>query len=237
MTQVWALYKVLVKTQFTKGRLILACAFAALCIAVAASIGAADPDQVQNTIRFLTVFGLGLMVPILSLVMASSVFGQMVEDETLVYLWMRPTPRWTMAAAAWTSAVTVALPVTVAPLAVAAAVGTGGDPGAITAAATAAAVATVAYTALFTFVGLLLRRALVWGLVYLFIWELFVARIGAGAARLSIGTYPASLMSNVSKVDIPLAEYSTTVSVLVPAMVAITSLVITTVSLMRTDVA
>ena len=171
------MYRLLLNQQLTKGRLLLAGIMSALSILLAVLIARESGDQtrVVDTVEFLSVFGLGLMVPILSLVLASSTLGQLVEDETLVYLWIRPNPRWMLALAAWLASATVAVPMTVVPLTVAAAVGSGGDSAAIGAVAASIALASIGYTAVFTLVGLLLRRALIWGLLYVFIWELFVA--------------------------------------------------------------
>jgi ABC-2 type transport system permease protein len=201
---------------------------------IARNIG---PDRIEVTVRFSSVFGLGLMVPILSLVLASSSLGQLVEDQTLVYLWLRPNPRWMLALAAWLASATVAVPVSVVPLTVAAAVGSGGDGATIGAVAAAMALGAVAYTGVFTLVGLMVRRALIWGLVYLFIWELFVARVGQGAARLSINTYPASVLAKLTDIELPLAERQLGYGIAVPIVVATVAVALTAWRLAHTDVA
>lgn len=224
------MYRLMLNQQLTKGRLVLATTMSGLSILLAVLI-ARDPFnadvQVEATVGFLSVFGLGLMVPILCLVLASSTMGQLVEDETLVYLWIRPNPRWMLALAAWLASATVAVPMTVAPLTVAAAVGSGGDSAAIGAVAASITLASVGYTAVFTLLGLILRRSLIWGLLYVFIWELFVARVGQGAARLSLNTYPASVLSKMTDVELPLAERSMAFGVAIPLVVAVAAVALT----------
>ena len=62
-----------------------------------------------------------------SLVFASAALGDVAEDGTLVYLWLRPYPRWQLAVAAFAASVTVVVPVAVLPLVIAAALtGEGG---------------------------------------------------------------------------------------------------------------
>ncbi len=234
------MYRLLLNQQLTKGRLVLAATMSALSIALAVLIARNSFDaeiQVVDTVGFLSVFGLGLMVPILSLVLASSTMGQLVEDETLVYLWIRPNPRWMLALAAWLASATVAVPMTVAPLTVAAAVGSGGDSAAIGAVAASIALASIGYTAIFTLLGLILRRSLIWGLLYVFIWELFVARVGQGAARLSLNTYPASVLAKMTDLELPLAERSLGYGIATPLVVAVVAVALTAWRLNNTNVA
>jgi ABC-2 type transport system permease protein len=239
MSPLVGLYRMLLRQQLTRGRAVLAVMMSGLAMLVAVLLArnVDNRDQIEATVSFLSVFGLGLMVPILSLVLASSSLGQLVEDQTLVYLWLRPNPRWMLAAAAWLAAATVALPVSVVPMTLAAAIGSGGDAGTIGAVAAAMALGAVGYTGLFTLVGLLVRRSLIWGLVYLFIWEFFVARVGQGAARLSINTYPASVLAELTNIELPQAERQLGYGIAVPILAAGVAVALTAWRLSRTDVA
>lgn len=233
-----AVYRLLLNQQLTKGRLVLAAAMSGLSIFLAILIArSAEPDQVEDTVAFLSVFGLGLMVPILSLVLGSSSLGQLVDDETLVYLWIRPTPRWMLALAAWLASATVAVPISVVPLTVAAGIGSGADTTVTAAVAASMALAAISYTAIFTFVGLVLKRSLIWGLLYVFIWEFFVARVGQGAARLSINTYPASVLAKTTDFDLPLAERALGYGVATPLVISLVAVALTAWRLANTNVA
>ncbi|MEM7337347.1 MAG: hypothetical protein AAF467_01800 [Actinomycetota bacterium] len=235
------LYRLLLRQQLSAARLALAGALGALAILVAFLIARDDsPGVVQDMVGFLSVYGLGLTVPILCLVMASSTFGHLVDDETLVYIWIRPVSRWIVALAGWLASATVAVPATVIPLTIAAALGTANSEfnmRTIGATALAMALGAVAYTGLFTFFGLLVRRALIWGLLYVFVWEVTVSRLFAGAARVSINTYPASVLSDITNVGLPLAESSLSVGIIVPLVVTATAVALTAWRLNTTDVA
>jgi ABC-2 type transport system permease protein len=237
--QIIALYRALLDQQVTKSRLLLIAGFSVLAIVLALSIGAqvAESERTESVVGFLSVYGLGFMVPILSLLFASSTLGQLVEDETLVYLWLRPNPRWQLALAAWAAAATVALPVSVIPLATSAAIGTSGDLNTVLATSLSMGLAAVGYSGLFVLLGLVFRRALLWGLVYVFIWELFVARAGAGAARLSLNTYPHSVLARMTDVELPLAERSMAAGLTVPLVVAIAGVLATAWWLNRAEIA
>jgi len=232
------MYRLLLRQQLTKGRVLLALVMGALGILVCTIIAReSEIVDVVPVVEFLSVFALGLAIPILSLVLASSSLGHLVEDETLVYLWLRPAPRWILALSAYLASLTVALPSTVVPFSIAAWVGLEGDTSGTLALAYATALAVVAYCGIFVFIGLILRRSLIWGLLYVFIWEFFVARAGQGAARLSINTYPSSLLSRLTEVELPLAERSMTAAITVPPVVAVIAVGLTAWQLNRANVA
>ena len=120
--------------------------------------------------------------------------GDPDEEGTLVYLWLRPVRRVAIVVAAAAASFTVSWPIVVIPLAIAAA--------ATEAAGLArgrhrrvATLALVAYTGIFCALGLVTRRSLVWGLLYIFIWEGFVATAADSAARLAVRTYARSVLS------------------------------------------
>jgi ABC-2 type transport system permease protein len=239
MTVLLALYRFFLRRHLTWGRAALFgfLGTIALIAAVAIARAAPEPDQIQASVRFTWGFGLGLMVPVISLVLAGSSLGELIDDETLVYLWHRPSPRWKLALSAWAAALSIALPFTVVPLAAAAAIASSLDIGVVAAVAVAVSLAAVAYTAVFVLAGLVFRKALIWGLMYLFIWELFVSKAGVGAARLSIGTYPASLLSELTGIDLPMAQRHPLATFVVPVVVAGVGLAMTSWRLDHIEVA
>lgn len=238
MTPVVWLYRLLLRQQLTLGRVALVGAMTLLTIVAAVGIASSSEGtlRVEDTTGFLWVFNIGLMVPIVSLVIASSSLGELVEDETLVYVWHRPTPRWVLAAAAWAAAATVAVPATMLPTFVGGIIGSG-DTSVAIGGALAAALGTLAYSGVFLLLGLLVRRALIWGLVYVFVWEQFVARIGGTSAKLSIGSYPSSVLAEITDLELPLAERGMTWGVIVPIALAALAVALTSRTLDRIDVA
>lgn len=233
-----ALYRLFLRHQLSRGRLVLAVMMTAAVIGISIVIQWTVPfeSRQEAEVRFLSLFALGLLTPILSLVISSSTLGQLVDDETLVYLWLRPTPRWQLAVAAWLSAITVALPMVALPPSIGAAIATSGDLDTTLAVFYSMILAGLAYSALFLLVGLVIRRALIWGMVYLFIWEFFVARVGSGAANLSINTYPAAVLSNLADVNLPITNHTTQTGVIVPLVVSAIVLWLTAWRLKTTEV-
>lgn len=232
-----AIYRLLLTTQVTRARLAALGGLGLAAVVVGWAIGHADPvDPVQTGARFVNAFGLSLTVPVTALVFASAALGDLTDDSTLVYLWLRPVRRATVVVAGFAAALTVTLPLVVVPLVVAAAL-TGGGAELVKGTALAAALGSVAYAGLFTALGLRVRRALVWGLLYIFIWEGFVARGGDNAARLAVRSVTATVLQAWSGTELRLAVLATTTAYLAPFVVAALALAYASFRLNRQDVA
>ena len=232
-----ALYRLVLRHQVTRGRIVLFAVIAAISVGLGWLLSTAGDDRVESTVDVVSFFGLGLIVPVVALVLGSAALGNWVDDETLVYVWLRPVSRWVIAGAATLASITVAVPVTVVSLGALAAIGSGADAQVVGAAVASTALAGMAYGAVFVAVGLLIRRALLWGLVYVFIWEFFVARAGAGAARLSINSYAASILARLTDQEIRLADRGLTTSYIVLVTVTVVAVGFTTWRLRRASVA
>jgi ABC-2 type transport system permease protein len=102
--------------------------------------------------------------------------------------------------------------------------------------AVAAVLGVVAYTGLFTALGLRFRRALLWGLAYLLLWENFIANAGAGTARLSVLSYLRSLLSAYTGVGLNLADRSLPAAYVTPVLVALVAIAYTARRLARQDI-
>lgn len=215
-----AIYRLLLRSLATRGRLIGLGLLGALGVLVAFAIGASHPfDPVDAGTHFVDGFGLTVLVPVTTLVFASAAIGDPTDDATLVYLWLRPVRRSRIALAAFAASVTICLPLVGVPLVIAAALVHGGSE-LISGTAIAVTVAVVAYCGLFTAWGIRVRRALPWGLAYILLWEGFVARAGRSASRLAILSYTQSVLSEYTGVGLRLAESSLTVGIIVPILVA-----------------
>ncbi len=207
----------------------------AIGVVIAVAIRQADNDGFVAA-ELLSSFGLTLFVPIVVLVVASATLGSLVEDETLVYLWLRPIGRWRVVAAALLAAVCVLAPLVLVPMiAMAAIVGDGGDIAGIT---VASLVGVAGYGSVFTLLGLLTQRALAWGLLYILIWEGFVAGLSRTAGWFAIRTYTRSALAQVGEVvDLIADPVTTTTAIAVAAGTAVTAFALTTGRLRTMDVA
>lgn len=209
MNKISALFRLFVRHQLTTGRLALMGGFGIvwLSIAVAIRTGPSEFERVSEALGSIgDDLGLGLGVPIIALVLASATLGDLVEDETLVYLWHRPTPRWMIALAAWAASVAVTIPTVALPLGISGAIASGSFKVGL-ALTLASSLACVAYCGLFCLAGVLVRRSLIWGLLYVFVWETMLTRIFSGLAHASIRSYAVALSERVADHNALVAEH------------------------------
>ncbi len=219
-TALRSVYSMVLGRLATRGRLGALGALGGVLIIAGFAVGRAT-DSVRPAhggATLLANLGLGVVLPVSSLVMASSALGELREDHSLVYLWLRPLRPWVVPVAAFGAAVSLVFPLVVIPGVLAAVLsGTGGGlPGA---ALIAIAVGTLAYCGVFLAFGLWVRRTLLWGLAYILIWEGFVASAGTGPASLAIRAYTRSVVARITDTDLGLGTMSLTTGVLVPLIV------------------
>ena len=132
----------------------------------------------------ISAYGLAVLVPLATLWLGTAAIGDLVEDRLLVYIWLKPVPRWELPLAAVLATATVVVPLAVLPVAASAVVAGEGE---VAAAALAAALlAALAYSGLFVAAGLWFRRAVWWGLAFVLLSENLVANISSGVARFTV---------------------------------------------------
>jgi ABC-2 type transport system permease protein len=204
----------------TRARLIGIGAMSLLMVVTAGSARASRHEVGRSATIHLVSNGLSWILPIGVLAFASSAFGDLLEDGSLVYLWLRPIRGWVPVAAAWTATMTVCLPVVVLPMALTAAVLDPDGP-VIAGIGVAAAVGCATYSGLFVTAGLLVRRALPWCLGYVLIWEGFVAGAGQFTSRLAVRAYTASIVARTSRVPLPRARVPIISAVVTPLVVVV----------------
>lgn len=226
-----ALYRPFLTSQATKGRIVGLLGLGAVAVVLGYAVGADDAaDPIDGTI-LVSQFGLSLFVPVASLVFASSVLGDPDEDGTLVYQWLRPVARWRIVAAA----LTVTLPITVVPMVVAAALTGAGAP-LVGGTFVACVLATVGYAGVFTWLGLRVRRALMWGLAYILIWEGFIASAGDNPSRLAIRAHARSVLTHMADGPERLISVAQTTGTIVPVLAALVDALLTVRRLTEQDV-
>ena len=180
--------------------------------------------QVTTTIEVIDGLGLVLVVPIVSLVFASASLGDLKEDGTLVYLWLRPMDRLPVVLGAYLASITVSLPLTVAPMAIAAAVGGAGSDG-LVATLVASVVGVLTYSALFVLLGLLVKNSIIWGLAYVLLWEGLFTQFSDAIGQAAVRGYLRALLANLSDVDLNAAlDVSTTTAIIVCACILVAGL-------------
>jgi ABC-2 type transport system permease protein len=137
------------------------------------------------------------ILPLVMLLFGTSAFGNELGDRTLVYLMLKPVARWRIAVPKAAACVLVGGVPVAASGALAVAIVEGGDLRGAAATGVGLLVGAAAYAAIFTWAGLATRHALIFGLVYVFIWEAVLAAYLDGIRFLSIRQYTLSLIAGL----------------------------------------
>jgi len=185
---------------------LVALALLPLLVALVFRAGNADTDPVDWTANTLLN---GLIVttvlPLVTLVLATTSLGMEIEDGTIVYLLSKPLSRahvvTSKLAASWLPAAAL-VSLSAAASAGIALQGSGYD--VLPAFVIALALGALAYCAVFLLLSLLTTRALVVGLIYVFIWEGLVTELFEGTRILSVRQYTlgvADLLTDVRAFD------------------------------------
>ncbi len=235
-------HRVIVRQLLTVGRSLALGALGAAVILVAWAVGASESssttaaDELDTALASIVTLGFAAVIPVVTLVFAGAALGDMREDATLVYLWLRPMDRWPIVLGAVGAAITVSLPFTVLPVAVAAAMfGVGSELVAST--IIAGCVGVVAYSAVFVLFGLLVKNSISWGLAYIIVWEGVAAGFGTFANRMAIRGYTGSILNDRLDGSLSLADLSQGQAILSATLISIVAVVVASARLNRLDVA
>lgn len=134
---------------------------------------------------------IGLLLPFTALVFGTAALGQEFEDGTAVYLLAKPIPRSTIIFSkllvSWLATAAIVV-VSAIPTAI---IGLAGEPqeGVLPGFVAAGIVGSLAYCAAFLWLSIATSRALIVGLLYVFIWEGVVVNLFGGVKFLSISEY------------------------------------------------
>jgi len=179
-------------------RALLLLALPLVLLALAAGLRLAGVANVESTRGVLDGYAMGVLAPLLGLIIGTGVISSEIDDGSIVYLLTKPVSRLTivltkLAVAAGCIALFAAVPTLMAGL-----VMVGNDKGLALAYAVGALIGGVAYCAVFLFLGVVSRHAVVIGLIYILLWESFVANLVPGARTLSVKQWAISITSAVA---------------------------------------
>ena len=186
----WTVARLTLRQLLGRRRVLLLLLLAALLLAVAVIYrltGSEGQRAEIFTSRLLSDFGLATLMPLVALLLGTATLGAEIEDGTAIYLLAKPIPRATilftkLAIAAVGSVLLTAVPVFLA----GAITGAGLDNGIALAFAVAAAVGSLIYCAIFVALSLVTGRALIFGLLYVLVWEGLLAGLFAGTRTFSV---------------------------------------------------
>lgn len=211
---------------FGRKRALLLIPLPLIVIGLSLLAGASDADAADWVPPLLGGVGFAVAVPIVSLIIGTSVFGAEIDDGTIVHILTKPLPRSSIVLAKLVVAALVTALVNGAMMFVAALIGV--SVRFALAAAAAAVIASICYCALFVMLSLLTRRSALIGLVYIVVWEGLLGNLLSGTQSLSVEQFAFTYAHKISggdlmpsTVSLPVAITMSAVFVVVGALISI----------------
>ncbi|MBN4064632.1 ABC transporter permease subunit [Dehalococcoides mccartyi] len=217
----WFVYKLTLRQLSGRWRLLITLLLTSLPVVMGVVQNLVDDNPPDADFQ-MTVVGLlaGVILPLVVLAIASASFTNEIEDRTLANLTLTPIPRWQIVVPKLLGAMSVA-----APMIAASAIAAGyfiydGDVKAIVSLTVGATVAVTLYSTLFTWAGLMTTKAIGFGLLYVFLWEITLSAIVPGVRFFSLSHFAGSIMRGIDDRRLP-GEDMLSFSVAIGASVAI----------------
>src|SRR5215213_3627752 len=200
--------------QFTGGRTVRLVLALSLIPALFAAIYVARPWEVTPNEFAVDLFReliVPTLLPIVVLLPATAAFGNELEDGTLPYLLMKPVSRMRLVLGKYLAVLLVTIPALLAGLAVTTLIAAQGpDAGelgrVLVAMAGASAVAAALLGAVFLLVSLVIPRALLAGMIYIFAWESLLGRFLPGVRAISSREQALQVFDGILSDDFPAAS-------------------------------
>lgn len=183
-----ALLAITARALLNRRRTLLLALLGVLLVVITVIYRLGNPDGAESlevTRALLGDFGLGVLLPVVSVIVGTAVLGSEMDDGTIVYLLAKPVPRWHIVLVKLVVAWLVVVLLVVPAMLVAGLIGHE-DPRLTFAYALAATAGALEYTALFLALSLVTSRALIVGLAYVVVWEGVVAGLFAGTRIFSV---------------------------------------------------
>jgi ABC-2 type transport system permease protein len=199
--------------QFTGGRTARLALVLSLIPALFAAIYVARPWDVTPDEFAIDLFReliVPTLLPIVVLLPATAAFGNELEDGTLPYLLMKPVSRLRLVFGKYAAVLVVTVPALLVGMAVTTLVASrgpdAGDLGRILVAMAGSSVAAAALLgAIFLMVSLVIPRALLAGMIYVFAWESLLGRFLPGVQAISSREYALRVFDGILDNDYPTA--------------------------------
>lgn len=227
--------------QFARSKSIFVLIGICLLSAVFALIPQLVPDE--PSLRDLrTIFGESIyldffaatLLPLATLVLATAALGDEIEDRTLQYLALKPIGRFRIVLQKFLAILIVAVPIVWAGIALTWAIASFGHYDGmrdlLLPALLSSLVAILGFGSLFLFLSLVIQRALIAGVFYVFIWESALTRYLPGIRAISIRHYTQSLFVRLvddRRFAVPQISAQSTVIITTVAIVAVALLLAT----------
>jgi ABC-2 type transport system permease protein len=199
----------------------------ALCVLLALTLD----DSADFSISLLQLFGLAVIVPLVSLIAATGALSSEIDDGSIVYLLSKPIKRSTIILTKALVAIAVILVLGALPMFAAGLILDVHDPQTAVAFGIGSLVAGIAYTAIFIALSVMSGNAVTIGLIYALLWEGVMGQYVDGAKTLSVQQWSLAVINKLtdhaavdSAVKLPIATILLLAVITIGLTLAITRL-------------
>jgi ABC-2 type transport system permease protein len=166
----------------------------ALCVLLALTL-----DKTADfSVGLLQMFGLAVIVPLVSLIAATGALSSEIDDGSIVYLLSKPIKRSTIVLTKALVAIAVIFVLGAVPMFVAALILDVHDLRTAVAFGIGSLVAGIAYTAIFTALSVMSGNAVTIGLIYALLWEGVMGQYVGGAKALSVQQWSLAVIHHLT---------------------------------------
>ena len=203
---------------FTRNRLIAAALFAAAPLIVALFYRANSAHNAETALQFLRELYSGIvafvLLPLAAVVFGTAAFGGEIDDGTIVYLLVKSLPRWQLVLSKYVVAVLATFAMMfVAILLPWLALGATAEITPLFEAFTAGiALGAALYCAIFVTMGLMSKRALVIGLLYIVVIEITLSPSVVGLKSLSVREFVMTIVGKIAATTVGVKPGAVTIN-------------------------
>jgi ABC-2 type transport system permease protein len=179
--------------------LLLGLAALPVLVAVIFNLSSSSEDPERWTARALYMgMVLPMVLPLTALLLGTSALGDEIEDGTAVYLLTKPIPRWQILIPKLVASWLITALIVVFSTLISGLIATSEGTKLVEGFALAVVLGSLAYCSVFVLLSLSTSRALIIGLVYVFLWEGAITSIFDGTSYLSIREYTLGLGASIA---------------------------------------
>ncbi len=203
----------------------------AVLLALSVLLALTVDDTADFSSALLQMFGLAVIVPLVSLLAATGALASEIDDGSIVYLLSKPIKRSTIILTKTLVAIAVIFALGAVPMVLAGLILDSSDPQTALAFGIGSLVAGIAYTGIFIALSVISGNAVTIGLIYALLWEGVMGQYVDGAKALSIQQWSLAVIQKLtddpnveSAVKLPIASVLLLAVVVIGLTLAVTRL-------------
>jgi ABC-2 type transport system permease protein len=180
------------------------------------------------TLNIVGELGMGVILPLVALILATSILGSELEDGSAIQLLAKPISRLDIVFTKLVVVFGVTALVTAIPVYLAGVIATGDNAGLALGFGVGTVAAAAVYCAIFVALSVVTRRAVAVGLVYVLLWEGLLAGLLSGTRVFSVQAYALRFADAVASSPVLQPRLSMTVALVMSVLITVVTTALAT---------